>query len=102
MDFAVAPELTSPEPRTVIAQKGEHVEMTCKVREYVFPVANVTWFKEVEKSVLEVETGSVFSIASVNLDDSGLYYCQAVNDPEKQVATKLFHLTVYGTMIITY
>lgn len=69
--------------------------MTCVVQEHVYPKATVTWFRDERNGFHNFTTGSTFIIKSAELSDTGLYFCQAHNYPNKRVDTKFFHLKVY-------
>lgn len=73
--------------------------MTCVVQEHVYPKATVTWFRDERNGFHNFTTGSTFIIKSAELSDTGLYFCQAHNYPNKRVDTKFFHLKVYGMII---
>ena len=75
------------------------VTMTCVVHEYVYPKATVTWFRDEGNGFHNFSMGSTFIIRSAELDDTGLYFCQARNYPNKRVDKKLFHLKVYGILV---
>ncbi|XP_062500201.1 uncharacterized protein LOC134177438 isoform X2 [Corticium candelabrum] len=69
--------------------------MTCFVRDYVLPKALVSWFAQDGSRYKNVSTGPRFVINSSQLNDTGLYYCRAINNPTMRSATKAFHITVY-------
>ncbi|XP_034468282.1 B-cell receptor CD22-like isoform X2 [Hippoglossus hippoglossus] len=75
--------------------EGSNVSLTCTAN----PAADsYTWYKDFSGSMLQVGSGQVLSLPSVNVSHSGLYLCRVRNSMGEGNSMGVL-LTVYGTDI---
>ncbi|XP_034468285.1 B-cell receptor CD22-like isoform X5 [Hippoglossus hippoglossus] len=73
--------------------EGSNVSLTCTAN----PAADsYTWYKDFSGSMLQVGSGQVLSLPSVNVSHSGLYLCRVRNSMGEGNSMGVL-LTVYGT-----
>lgn len=96
----VAPEFSRPGSTEVVFRSTkEQLNLSCEVRQYVYPKASVKWYKRLATGTVNVHVGDTMLNSEIDVGDVTIYICEAKNYPNGVTRRKTFFVRTYGEVL---
>ena len=97
----VSPEFVSSKKVKVLVQSAdEEIQLSCRVKSYVYPKPKVTWYQQTKSKTIEIFRGDVMIVNQTSSSDFSRYYCEAQNHHSGPIERKTFFVKTYSKNLL--
>ncbi|XP_062499549.1 uncharacterized protein LOC134176891 isoform X2 [Corticium candelabrum] len=102
VELGVSPEFVSSKKVKVLVQSAdEEIQLSCRVKSYVYPKPKVTWYQQTKSKTIEIFRGDVMIVNQTSSSDFSRYYCEAQNHHSGPIERKTFFVKTYKPITCT-